>query len=516
MKKRYIILICLLGGLWGACGDFLTEESHELLYARDCKDMEELLIGNGYMKASLNTRPASYDVKAAISYYSWVHVMDDDVQAAIAGQDVSKGTFTTKLGAFYRWEADPFNIQGDAFEDKTWATLYEHIAVLNVILNKVEEFTHDTEEDRNSVRGQCHFLRAAYYYLLVNLYAKPYDPVTASGDLGVPLKLTPVVEDKDFTRTPVDSVYNQIVRDLELAVNYLDGITMPSVNRANQDAARLLLSRVYCYMGKWELVPELCREILKGNYTLMNMKNSNQAKWLYNGCPEIIFTQGQSVGAGVFYQENNANTVDGFVIFPDLLELFGEEEGDVRKDLLCRKHSYGKNFLFPAKLTGQDTATLNSMKTYISDCFLLRLPEAYLNLAEALAMTDQDLEARGVLADLMKTRIHDLRNLTESGEALVKLIRKERRRELCFECQRWFDLRRYAVSPKYPAATTVRHAMFEHNAGNANSDEVYVGYYELPAYPDGGWVMPIPKYEIEQTEGSIIQNERVNCILKEE
>ena len=50
MKKRYIILICLLGGLWGACGDFLTEESHELLYARDCKDMEELLIGNGYTK----------------------------------------------------------------------------------------------------------------------------------------------------------------------------------------------------------------------------------------------------------------------------------------------------------------------------------------------------------------------------------------------------------------------------------------------------------------------------------
>ena len=68
MKKRYTFLICLLGCLWGACGDFLTEESHELMYARDCKDMEELLIGNGYMKASLAANVATYDVSAVNSY----------------------------------------------------------------------------------------------------------------------------------------------------------------------------------------------------------------------------------------------------------------------------------------------------------------------------------------------------------------------------------------------------------------------------------------------------------------
>lgn len=49
----------------------------------------------------------------------------------------------------------------------------------NVILDKVEEFTHDTEEDRNIIRGQSHFLRATYYYLLVNIYAKPYDPISS-------------------------------------------------------------------------------------------------------------------------------------------------------------------------------------------------------------------------------------------------------------------------------------------------------------------------------------------------
>ena len=44
-----------------------------------------------------------------------------------------------------------------------------------------------------------------------------------------------------------------------------------------------------------------------------------------------------------------------------------------------------------------------------------------------------------------------------SGEELVRFIREERRRELCLEGHRWFDLRRYKVAEKYPQETTVNH-----------------------------------------------------------
>lgn len=37
----------------------------------------------------------------------------------------------------------------------------------------------------------------------------------------------------------------------------------------------------------------------------------------------------------------------------------------------------------------------------------------------------------------------------------------------------------------------------------------------LPEYPDGGWLLPIPNEEIEQTDGSIVNNERQDCILYE-
>ena len=48
MKK--ILLIIMGCTLLGACGDFLEEYSQELVYARSCEDLDEILIGNGYMK----------------------------------------------------------------------------------------------------------------------------------------------------------------------------------------------------------------------------------------------------------------------------------------------------------------------------------------------------------------------------------------------------------------------------------------------------------------------------------
>ena len=521
MKKNiFLIVLCWLA--LAGCGDFLEEESHELIYARTCADLEELLIGNGYMKNGSNGKTldrASLSASKKEYYFPWIHVMDDDAEALIAGQEYEKCSFPI-LSSFYKWEKDPFNNQGAFFDDPVWAVLYEHIAVLNVILSKVEEFVNDTEEARNSVRGQCYFLRAAYYYLLVNFYAKPYEEATAADDLGVPLKLTPVVEDKNFTRTSVDSVYNHIVSDLKLAVDCLKGIKMRSYNRANEDAARILLSRVYCYMGKWELVPELCREVLKKEYALKNLKAAVVGKdtWLDSRSPEVIFTQGSNVSTAVFHGHYNNQTLATFKISPELEKLFdwkkeGENKNpDCRKDLLCYEE-YGH--LIPRKLTGSDTAFVDGMATYVSDCFLIRLPEVYLNLAEALAMTNQDGEARTVLKTFMDTRISNLGTLTESGESLVKLIRDERRRELCFEGHRWFDLRRYAVSPKYPEAKSILHRMFEHNGGRAENDGAYVGYYQLPAYPDGGWVLPIPAYEIEATDGALINNERENCLYYE-
>ena len=90
---------------------------------------------------------------------------------------------------------------------------------------------------------------------------------------------------------------------------------------------------------------------------------------------------------------------------------------------------------------------------------------------------------------------------------MVDFIRQERRRELCFEGHRWFDLRRYAVSPKYPESKMIRHNIY--GEGASASEQVLLGYYILDTYDkDNDWVLPIPDYAIEFNDGALENNER--------
>ena len=86
-----------------------------------------------------------------------------------------------------------------------------------------------------------------------------------------------------------------------------------------------------------------------------------------------------------------------------------------------------------------------SEKTDLGDVFLLRASEAYLNLAEAAACGGDETTARKALQALREKRIDQAYyNPAEldalSGADLVYFIREERRRELCLEGHRWFDM----------------------------------------------------------------------------
>ena len=133
------------------------------------------------------------------------------------------------------------------------------------------------------------------------------------------------------------------------------------------------------------------------------------------------------------------------------------------------------------------------------DAFVIRSAEAYLNKAEAQAMQGKS-EAIQTLKTLLENRFENGEIPTSidglQGENLVRFIREERRRELCFECHRWFDLRRYAVCEKYPEKKEVRHALYA-PATVSNGMGVYEGEYVLKPYgEDAAWLMPIPDYEI--------------------
>ena len=522
MKKYIVYIGILLMGLYG-CGDFLEEQSEDLTYAVNCADLEELLVGGGYAVRRAVDKMDQLNVKSATSgyYLPGLHVMDDDVVEIVQGQAPGSATTGMRLAAFYRWEEDPCN-DGDAdYDDPSWTALYTHIGVTNAVLDKVEEFTDDSETDRHRVKGQALYLRACYYFYLVNLYAKPYSDITAAEDLGVPLKTFAYIDDRYWGRATVKEVYDQIVSDLKGAVYYLADITPKSYYWIGADAARLLLSRVYCYMGKWELVPGLCDTIMNHNYQLFDaVANAKipikdwENSLVHTGTPEIIFTMGSNSRAAIF------STSNGFWNFGVSEELYGlYVEGDYRRNLLVQDQS---SYHCPRfELTSTTPAieimpesTKKGQDPYMSDIFTLRLPEVYLNRAEALAMIGDEGGARALIQELREKRIDPevVGTVSESGEDLIQVIRDERRRELAFEGHRWFDLRRYAVCPNYPMTKEIRHAHYSHTTGSS-APGAYEGFYLLPGYPDKNWVLPIPGFEIEENQGVMDINERNKSVF---
>ena len=56
-------------------------------------------------------------------------------------------------------------------EDADWDRLYKHINLANMILYEIEKQHVENDDDRKAIsriRGEAYFLRAAYYFILVN------------------------------------------------------------------------------------------------------------------------------------------------------------------------------------------------------------------------------------------------------------------------------------------------------------------------------------------------------------
>ena len=514
----YTIVLILFTG----CGHFLDDYSQDLVVPKTVSDLNEILLGNGYIP--------SWEVKYLRNgSIGWqLNILDDDVNTVIA-YNAMKGS-PEMDGTYYgytSWQMEVGrNHSGNnlAADNANWDGLYQRINSMNIVLHELGNVSQNTEQDKLDalrVEAECHFLRAQFYFLLVNMYAKAYDPDNAASELGVPLKLTYYVEhDKEketqFDRTSVAKVYEQIVKDLKDAAENLTGVEQPTVYRVNEAAARILLSRVYLYMGEWQLAADECDRVMKLGIHLSNLNDFDltetigvpgdklrvtKAQYMNTSqSPEVLFTQGSN---GCPYLMFDKTSIGRYAVSQELCDLYTKypEVTDLRLTGFFSKSQVNGNYRFVRKTSD----VLADMTTF--DCFIIRSAEAYLNKAEAEAMLGGD--AITPIKKLLENRfaggqIPAIDGL--SGKELVEFIRDERRRELCFESQRWFDLRRYAVCVKYPESKEIDHVSYL-PATAANANGIPNGTYRLKRYEEErAYVLPIPGYEIVFNRGELVDN----------
>lgn len=509
------VVACTLCG----CGNFLEQHSQNLAYLENIEDLDELLLGECYLARSnsINAEDANAQsnwTQVLSVGYPIIHLLDDDSEEYLYTPGTESNYARRKLCNIHYWQSDPFrDFENKEIDNNAWGGAYRRIAVLNTILEESSQFV---EEDRDSltierVQGEALFLRAQNYFWLANLYSRPYCKATAASDVCIPLKVTDPVNDIFYQRSPMEDVWGQIVEDLENSIRSFREVEWTTPYRANRAAAFALLSRVCLYMERYEEAAAYADSVIQDHqFRLLDFNSVNDTSVVYGSSPETIFTQGASVIAALhcplykpskYYEEYECS---GYSASTELLDSYAEN--DLRRDL----------FFIPRPSPGSGERCVkwrgNIDSDEVSDYMAIRLPEVYLNKAEALAQLGRDAEAKTTLEELLRNRFVGgaVEEIGESGRELVQRIRDERRRELCCEGHRWFDLRRYAVNTECPYTKRIEHYSLLYVEEGGNPSGTIQGKYVLDTYDKdaAAYMLPIPRVEIEFNEGSLTNEPR--------
>ena len=374
-------------------------------------------------------------------------------------------------------QLDFFNIpSNNIMVGRMWGGCYVGIGAANLVLQKVPGIASMTEAIRRRCLGEAKFLRAKYYF----------DLVRAFGD--VPLIVTPPAspaEARSIARTPAAQVYVQIVQDLQDAIGALpETYSGGDLGRATKWAATGLLAKVYLTQDNKPLAAQRAREVIaSGRYSLwadyadnFKVANENGKESLFevqfvNGLNEYIVDGLGFVGNEFFGPRGQGLVPQGGYGFniPEKEFVDGYEGGDKRRDVTIWKpgDAYpagSATAAQPASLPGSPFGYncrkwfVGKLNTNVWDSPLnfpvLRLSEVYLILAEAAGPNAEGLEAvnkvrrRAFGLDVNAPSARDFSAATSNFTAAVQ---RERRYELAFEDDRWFDLKRAGKLLNNPA-----------------------------------------------------------------
>ena len=359
--------------------------------------------------------------------------------------------------SFDRFNSDLVVMQ-DQFFGPFYTGLYKSILSAN---NVIENSTDASEV------GQAKFLRGLAYFKLVKVF----------GDVTVNLSATPSVSD-DLTRQAASDVYNNvIIPDLQDAITMLG--TQVSNGRASKYGAQGMLGKVFMQIGDYANAAINLQAVINGAgdagislqadfKNVFGVDNDLNSEVIY--ATQISSSIVDEYGFSEFWSwSGGLDTKSLMPLDADLITAFDASPGDLRRDLTIDVDLMASP-KFP-QTGGPD-----------HDWIELRLADVILLYAEALNENGAASASVLSLLDPIRTRaglanLHA--NVLNSQAAVRQAIQDERRLELAFEGQRWFDLVRTG-------------------AVSAEMGETIDSKYHI---------FPIPESEVLASLGVITQNE---------
>ena len=215
--KKSLILSILLAALFFSCEQALNTEPTDFLSPQFYYSNETELN---------NALNGVYDVLGKNAMYNG----GDGLSTT---WDVADETFTSAPFGTQVYNYEP----GDAIVNEIWKNLYQGIERANALLENIDK-PEMNETSRASIRGQAKFLRAYYYFVLVQNY----------GDVPLRTKTTASVSDVNYARNPSGEVYDFIIKEMEESATMVpDIISYNFAGRITQSTVWGILARVCLY-----------------------------------------------------------------------------------------------------------------------------------------------------------------------------------------------------------------------------------------------------------------------------
>ncbi|WJS96671.1 RagB/SusD family nutrient uptake outer membrane protein [Flavobacterium johnsoniae] len=323
---------------------------------------------------------------------------------------------------------------------------YTYINRWNTIISLVDNSKGD-ESIKQLAKAEAKIFRAYDHFLLINTYAKGYDPQTAATDGGICIMDKFDLEAQP-TKSTVAQVYDFIQKDIEDA--------LPYIKEKPVDVYHPSLAFAYAFKAKVHLFK---REIAQAQAAAeKSLTYNNQIFDLvaYNaqGGPTAVAVPAANNVEVLSYMYmtgyNEMNFAQSYIISPELRALFGTN--DARFNLFFNSTSTTNLDI------GSGTAYWATQYTrFFYPTVGMKTPEVYLILAECYARDNKLAEAVDVLNKLRAKRIvSGTVNLTvpATRKETMQLVINERRKELLLGFNRFFDLKRLNTETEYAKTVT--------------------------------------------------------------
>jgi hypothetical protein len=389
----------------------------------------------------------------------------------VTGDLMADNTYVeVKNANYYVFQYTYSIIATDPVANDIWTAAYAGILDANNIIDA-------NVAGADAIKAQAYAIRALLYFKLVNVFAKPYtDDSTA---LGVPIVLHYNPYDLP-SRNPVKDVYAQIVSDLQIA--YKSAPAYSSSIFISKYAVEGLLARAYLYMGDNTDAKSAAVDVIQNSgFTLVEPANFNSF-WAnpaaHTDQVEVMFEVDCDAN-----NNNGSNDLGAMYINGAYDEIYASSQlynlytpTDVRGSLIIPGVTHSGT---PAFLINKFPNTANADKDNLK---VIRLAEVYLIAAEASVSSNQS-DALKYVDTVAEKRDPAFTGYTDTGDALLNDIIQERRKELAFEGDRFYDLNRL----KLPVNRAANAGAISAGPGNINL---------IIPYPDTRRVFPIPQAEI--------------------